>query len=162
MPVHLQDDARHAVLRGAEAQARSSGSPTIEAEHLLLALAAEGPVGRLLAEYGIDVQGIHEALARELERSLAAVGVELADHPLPRAPTAPRRRPKLATSSRQALVRAVGLARGRDERRITAPHLLCGVLQAELGTVPRALDLARVDRAALRASAERLLETTVL
>ena len=159
MPVRLEHDARRAVLRDAEAEARTLGSTTIEAEHLLMALATRDPdpVGRLLAENGLDCDRIKEALARETERSLAAVGVKVGDYPLPEVRAAPRRSPKLAASSKRALIRAVRFAHARKSRRITAPYLLIGILQAELGTVPRALDAAGVDRAAMRARAERLV-----
>jgi D-alanyl-D-alanine carboxypeptidase len=148
MPTRLEHDARRVVLRDAEAAARALGSASLEAEHLLMALATRerDPVGRLLAENGLDHDGIREALARETERSLAAVGVDLADYPLPEVRAAPRRRPKLA----------VRFAHAHQSRRITSPHLLIGVLEAELGTVPRALEAAGVDRQALRARAERL------
>jgi ATP-dependent Clp protease ATP-binding subunit ClpA len=158
MPTRLEPDARRVVLRDAEAAARDLGSATLEAEHLLMALATRerDPVGRLLADNGLDRDGIREALARETERSLAAVGVDLADYPLPEVRAAPRRGPKLAASSKRALIRAVRFAHAHQSRRITSPHLLIGVLEAELGTVPRALEAAGVDRQALRARAERL------
>jgi D-alanyl-D-alanine carboxypeptidase len=136
MPTRLEHDARRVVLRDAEAAARALGSASLE--------------------NGLDRDGIREALARETERSLAAVGVDLADYPLPEVRAAPRRRPKLAASSKRALIRAVRFAHAHQSRRITSPHLLIGVLEAELGTVPRALEAAGVDRQALRARAERL------
>ncbi len=49
----------------------------------------------------------------------------------------------------------VGVANG--SRRIGSLHLLVGILRAELGTVPRALAGADVDRIALATRAERML-----
>ncbi len=152
-------DVRAAVLRAAEEQAPALGSPTVEAEHLLLALASDrgGPAARLLAEVGLDPDGLRAALDHETERSLAAVGVRLGDFALPDPPRAPRRRPKLATSAKAALERAVRIAVAHGDRRVGAEHLLLGVVRAELGTVPRALDAAGVDRVALATRAERLI-----
>jgi ATP-dependent Clp protease ATP-binding subunit ClpA len=152
-------EVRAAVLRAIEEQAPALGSPTVEAEHLLLALAADRgrPAGRLLAEVGLDPDGLRAALDHETERSLAAVGVRLADFPLPDAPGAPRRTPKLATSAKTALERAVRVASAHGDRHVAGAHLLLGVMRAELGTVPRALDAAGVDRVALATRAERLI-----
>lgn len=153
-------DVRRAVLRDAETEACRAGSASVEAEHLLMALAAHDgdPVSRLLIEQGLDRDGIEEALAREEERSLAAVGVNLSDYLPPAIPPSRRRKPKkLAQSSKQALLRAARLARAQKHRRITGAELLLGILQAEIGTIPRALDGAGIDRAALRAGAEQLI-----
>jgi ATP-dependent Clp protease ATP-binding subunit ClpA len=154
-------DARAAVVRAAQEEAAALGSATVEAEHLLLALASDeaAPAGRLLAEAGLDRDGLREALERESERSLAAVGVCLGDlAPLRAAAAPPRRRPRFAASAKRGLERAVRVALGRDDRRITAPHLLVGILRADIGTVPRALAVADVDRVDLMARAERLLD----
>jgi ATP-dependent Clp protease ATP-binding subunit ClpA len=154
----LEMDVRRAALRAANDEALALGSPTVEAEHLLLALAADPstPAGRLLAQSGLDHGGVLAALDRETERSLAAVGVSLDDFALPR-PAAPRGSPRLAASSKRALERAVRLAVARGDRSIGAPHLLAGILRAEAGTVPRALAAAGVDRAGLASGAEALL-----
>ncbi len=152
-------DVRAAVMRAADEEARRLGSRTVEAEHLLLALAADthAPAGRLLAEAGLDHEGVLAALERETERSLAAVGVALSDFALPGVPAAPPRSPRFAASGKRALERTLRVAVARGDRRISAPHLLLGVLRAELGTVPRALAAAGVDRAELATRAERLL-----
>lgn len=159
MPLRREEDARRAVLNAAADEACGRGSRTVEAEHLLMALAADdhGAVGRLLSEAGLDREGLEEALSREIERSLAAAGVCLDDYALPVAPGAPRRAPRLAASSKRALHRAAILARARAHRRIASAHLLVGILQANIGTVPRALEVAGVDRGALLVRAERLL-----
>lgn len=152
-------DARAVVLRAAQVEAQAAGSPTIEAEHLLLALAADqrSAAGKLLADAGLDHDGVLAALERETERSLAAVGVSAGDFALPDAPPAPRRRPRFAASAKRALERGVKFAVARRDRRIVGAHLLIGVLRAEVGTVPRALAAADVDRIALATRAEQLL-----
>jgi D-alanyl-D-alanine carboxypeptidase len=155
----LGKDTLRAVLRDAHDEARAVGSSTVEAEHLLLALAADehDPSGRLLAESGLDHDEVRAALEHETERSLAAVGVVLSDFTLPETPGAPRRRPKFAASAKRVVERAALIARGRRDRRITSSHLLLGILRTDIGTVPRALAAAGVDRDALALRAERLL-----
>jgi ATP-dependent Clp protease ATP-binding subunit ClpA len=153
-------DARRVVIHASQVEAQALCSPTIEAEHLLLALAADEatPAARLLAENGLDHDGVRIALERETERSLAAVGVGVGDYALPDKPTAPRRSPKFAASSKRALERAVRLASARRDRHVGASHLLLGILHADVGTVPRALAAVDVDRVALVTRAERLLD----
>ena len=63
----------------------------------------------------------------------------------------------MAASARTALERAVKAAAARRNRRIVGGHILLGVLQAQAGTVPRALDQAGVDRGELRDRATALL-----
>ncbi|RZQ60108.1 Clp protease N-terminal domain-containing protein [Amycolatopsis suaedae] len=137
------------MLVRAEREAVDGGSGTIEAEHLLLALAGEGgPVIReALASTGLDHASILAALEREFDKSLAAVGVSRAAFDLPR-PTPRPGKPKLGASTKLALERGFALVpRKKDLRPV---HLLLGVLAAEAGTVPRALEVAEVDVPALR------------
>jgi ATP-dependent Clp protease ATP-binding subunit ClpA len=136
-------DARQ-VVRSAEMLATGLGSPTTEAEHLLLALADREPV---LADFGLDHDGVLAALEAERERSLRAVGISASDFDLPAAPLT---RPQFAASSKLALERAVRAAAARSHKRIGGGHILLGVLAAEAGTVPRALQIAGVDRQELR------------
>jgi ATP-dependent Clp protease ATP-binding subunit ClpA len=136
-------DARQ-VVRSAETLAAGLGSPTTEAEHLLLALADCEPV---LADFGLDHDGVLAALEAERERSLRAVGISASDFDLPPAPLT---RPHFAASSKLALERAVRAAAARSHKRIGGGHILLGVLAAEAGTVPRALQIAGVDRQELR------------
>ena len=152
-------DALRAALRGAHDEAQALGSSTVEAEHLLLALAADehDPTGRLLVESGLDHEEVRGALELETERSLGAVGVALSEFTLPETTGAPRRRPKLAASARRVIERAARIMAARRDRRITSSHLLLGILGADIGTVPRALAAADVDREALAVRAERLL-----
>jgi ATP-dependent Clp protease ATP-binding subunit ClpA len=141
----LTKDAR-AMVADAHGEARADGRGFVEAEHLLLALAHHPELHHL----GLERGELCAALAREEERSLAAVGVAAAEFG---APAAARRSrgPKLATSLKLALERAMTLAPQRGDRRITVRHLLAGVLAAERGRVPRALELAGVDIQELRA-----------
>ena len=152
-------DVRRAVLRAAQEEARALASSSIEAEHLLLALCgdARSPTGRLLAESGLDHDALRAALERETEHSLAAVGVAPADLTPPERATPSRRSPRLAASSRRALERAAHVALARKDRAITGPHLLLGVLGAEIGTVPRALTLAGMEPGVLAERARTLL-----
>jgi len=144
-------DARE-VVKVAEAEARELGSPTIEAEHLLLALADR--VAALPAA-GLDHDGVLAALDAERDRSLAAVGVSASGFepsPLPS-------KPKFATSAKSALELALREALARGDKRILPGHVLLGVLRPQAGTVPRALQQAGVDRDELRARTEAELDS---
>jgi hypothetical protein len=55
--------------------------------------------------------------------------------------------PKLATSAKLVLERAVRAAAG--DKRITSRHVVLGALRAPTGTIPRALECAHVDRVEL-------------
>jgi ATP-dependent Clp protease ATP-binding subunit ClpA len=148
------EDARQ-VVKAAETMASGLASPTVEAEHLLLALADCQPV---LADAGLDHDGVLAALEAERERSLTAVGISASDFDLPPAPLT---RPRFAASGKLALERAVRAASARSDRRIAGGHILLGVLAAEAGTVPRALAIAGVDRQELRdRAAARLNQPT--
>jgi ATP-dependent Clp protease ATP-binding subunit ClpA len=138
--------ARTAV-KDAEAEARELGSPTIEAEHLLLALTRQDPasaVGKALAEAGLDHDRVAGALDAERERSLAAVGISIHDFDLP-APH-PSSKPRMAAGAKSALEHALRISLERADRRIDGAHILLALLRAEAGTVPRALAEAGVDR----------------
>ncbi|GAB3580518.1 hypothetical protein GCM10027406_20170 [Leifsonia lichenia] len=149
----LSRSLRETVTRAVE-EARLRGASLVEAEHLLLALSVTdgSKAQRALAAAGLDHAGIEAALRAEREASLRAAGVE----PVPeeRLTATPRSsRPRWGTTARDALVRAHKVAaRGRD-RRTAESDLLAGILTIELGTVPRAIVLAGVDRAALLAAA---------
>ena len=85
-------DARGVAQRSRDA-ARERGSRTVEAEHVLLALAeTSGGVAReCLAPAGLDSEGVLAALDEEEARSLAAAGVARAEFERRRAARAPRR-----------------------------------------------------------------------
>ncbi|MEU7896110.1 Clp protease N-terminal domain-containing protein [Nonomuraea sp. NPDC049152] len=137
-------------------EAHRDGSATIEAHHLLLAIAADRETTsthQVLASAGLDHRAMRAALDREFEHSLSAAGVSLAAFDLPR-PSGGRERPaKLGASVRLALDRIASVYRKRDLR---PAHLLLGIVQAQVGTVPRALALAGVDQADLLT---RILQT---
>ena len=143
------------MLDRAGIEARHDGSTTVEAQHLLLAIAADpaGLPGRVLTAAGLDHDAIRAALRREFEQSLNVAGVSATAFDLPPATPDPDRVPQPGASIQLALERCLK-AGGR--RHIQPAHLLLGVLLAEVGTVPRALALSGVDRAALLAS---VLET---
>jgi ATP-dependent Clp protease ATP-binding subunit ClpA len=143
--------AARAVAEGADREARALGSPTVEAEHLLLALAGSPATeaGRALAAAGLDHQGVLDALEAERERSLAAVGVDAHAFDLPTTAAAAARtttRPRWGASAKLGLERSLRVALERGDRRIEPHHVLLGLLRAEAGTVPRALAAADVGR----------------
>src|SRR5690349_12971750 len=144
------DKYLRAVLDGATGEAARDGSATVEAHHLLLAMAAEPEPGvrPLLASVGLDPAAVRAALDREFEHSLSSVGVALSAFDLPAAPPGrPSRSPGLGASVRLALERGVGSA--VHQRDLRPGHQLLGVLLAPVGTVPRALEFAGVDRTGL-------------
>jgi ATP-dependent Clp protease ATP-binding subunit ClpA len=141
-------DAR-ATVKGAREEAMSAGDDAIEAEHLLLAIAG-GAGGLRSRELGLDRDRLLEAFAEEERRSLAAVGVDLSEIEPPAA-TPARREPRMATSSKIALQRALGAAKRRGDRHLDAGHVLLGVLSVEHGRTARALRIAEIDVEALRA-----------
>ena len=144
---HFAGDARVLTEQAVEI-ARELGSSSVEAEHLLLAASgASGPAADVLRSSGLDFDGIASALVAEMERSLAAVGV----HADPLVFSADVSRPRFGTSAKVALERTLKTAVARGEKPISCGHLVLGVLAAERGTVPRALECAGVDRDALRA-----------
>jgi ATP-dependent Clp protease ATP-binding subunit ClpA len=146
----------HAVLMRAEHEAREDGSKTIEAQHMLLAIAAVGAPATqcVLDTAGLDHETIRGALEREFEHSLSVVGVSARSYDLP-APSRGPSHPKMGASAKLVMERGVfGAARKKDLR---PAHLLLGVLRAEAGTVPRALALAGVDKADLVARTQEEL-----
>jgi ATP-dependent Clp protease ATP-binding subunit ClpA len=157
MVVRFAEHAR-AIVRQAEKEAEAAGSRLIEAEHLLLAMTGEHGIEArdVLASAGLDRDGIRAALDREFRQSLAAAGVALPPGGLPAASRDPERRARLAASGKLVLERALKAALG--QRQIRPGHLLLGVLGAQVGTVPRALALAGVDRGDLAAQARQALD----
>ncbi|MFI6871221.1 Clp protease N-terminal domain-containing protein [Nocardia sp. NPDC050406] len=147
----------HAVLTRAAEQAQAAGSTTIEAQHLLLAMAVrpEPETDRVLAAVGLDYEAIRAALDREFEQSLLAAGISRTDFALPAASPGVERPKQLGASAKLAVERSFTAVAKKDAR---PAHLLLGILRAEVGTVPRALALAGVDAAALRDRVQRALE----
>ncbi len=136
------------VVAQAEQEAMDDGSPTIEAPHLLLAIAAQDGTDaqRILDSAGLGYSVLKDALRREFANSLSAAGVSLDAFDLPRATPDPSRRPQLGGWFRPTMERAMA---ARPNGNLHSAKLLLGILGAEVGTVPRAIALAGVDRAAL-------------
>jgi len=139
-------DARAIVRAASQEEAQTQGTGTVQAEHLLLALSAHATLQHL----DLDHDRIEQALIQEEERSLASVGIASGDFDGPMASAAPRRT-RLATSAKLALQRALVTAQRHQDRRIETHHLLLGVLAADHGRVPRALEIAGIDLDELRA-----------
>ncbi len=138
------------VVSAAEAEARELGSPTIDAEHILLALAGldrTTTVGGVLAEVGLGRDDLVAALDAERERSLAAVGISIGDFDVP--PPRPTTKPRMAAGAKSALEHALRISLVRADKRIESGHILLALLRAEAGTVPRALREAGIDRTEL-------------
>jgi ATP-dependent Clp protease ATP-binding subunit ClpA len=145
------------VVLGAIDEAARRGAANVEAEHLLLVISAgDDASARVLAEFGLDHAAVEAALDAERERALEVAGV--APIAADRLRSTRRVRPGWGASFRDAMRRADFRARrdrGRDEReRLVVSAALLGVLRADLGTVPRALAYAGVDRQALIARLE--------
>jgi ATP-dependent Clp protease ATP-binding subunit ClpA len=148
-----------AIAERARDEARTAGSPTLEAEHILLALSAEPGTAayEVLASAGLDHDAIREALDAEFADSLTGVGVSLSAFDLRQPATDPARTPRWSQSAKLVFQRAANAVARRRDRRLEAAHLLVGVLDARVGTVPRALALAGVDRDGLTGRAEAAL-----
>lgn len=147
----LEGDARRAIMRASQDVAVGLGSPQIEAEHLLLAL-ADGPAGdpaaQALRDKGLDAEAVRVAIERDTERVLAQVGIDVSGFDLPPRPRRSKA-PRMGASARRALEQGVVGAVKQGEKKIGTHHLLLGLLRAEQGTVPRLLAAEGVDRADL-------------
>jgi ATP-dependent Clp protease ATP-binding subunit ClpA len=138
-----------------EVEAKRDGAKFIEAEHMLLALASDpdSDAARLLKESGLDHQRLASALDEERRRTLSFAGIKATDRTLIEA-TELDSSLSLGTSAKAAVRRAlVGSRHDRRRARLRSIDLLAGILQADLGTVPRALAIAGIDRAAVIARA---------
>jgi ATP-dependent Clp protease ATP-binding subunit ClpA len=151
------DTYLHTVITEGGVEAQRHGSPTVEAQHLLLAVAAQEGTApqRILASVGLDYRAIRSALDRELDHSLNAVGVSRASFDLPRPSATSKRPPKMGETCRLALER--GFASVSRKKDLRPASVLLGILRAEIGTVPRALALAGVDRAELLTRLENVI-----
>lgn len=148
---HFFGETTNRTFQIAHQEARKSGSRAVEAEHLLVALAANPTTvsGRVLIEAGLDHERLIALIREERRASLAYAGVEAPDAPL--APVSRRESPaRLGTSANEAIRR--GAAIGHRENRVrVGTDLLLGILGADLGTVPRILAIAGVERSRLEA-----------
>lgn len=143
-----------ALLGVATVEANNRGAAMIEAEHLLLGFLFDrhGQGTGVLAGLGLTYDAFDRALEQERVHTLAAVGVEIPDPArLAAAPRIRSARPRFGASAKDAWHRAARSARQRRSRgqRWTDIDLLIGILSAELGTVPRALARADLDRLTL-------------
>lgn len=132
-------------------EAQQLGAHEVQAEHVLLALSrARDESAALLADVGLDHDGILAALRVERDRSLAAADV--APVPDVRLQATPQLRPRWGASMREAMLRGGAEARRarRNHAAMRGVDVLAGILSAEFGTVPRALAYAGIDRVALR------------
>lgn len=132
-------------------EAKREGAKLVEAEHMLLALAAnaDSDAARLLNEFGLDHDRLASALHEEHRLTLAVVGMKATETKLQEA-TELDSSPSLGTSAKMAVRRAlIGSHHDRRRARLRGTDLLAGILEAEFGTVPRALAIAGIDRAAL-------------
>ena len=137
--------------RQVQIEAKRDGAKVIEAEHMLLALAAnpDGDAGRLLKESGLDHERLAAALHEERRRTLAFAGMKAPDEKLAEATELDHWLP-IGTSAKAAIRRAlIGSRHDRHRARLRDRHLLAGILEAELGTVSRALAIAGIDRTEL-------------
>ena len=136
-----------ALIALATDEASKARSDNVEAEHLLLALSSrpKTAAGGALAREGLTYAAIQDALQAEQHSSLRSAGVEpVADDRL--VATQRRRRPGWGASSKESLRRASQLGKKLKHRKMEELDLLLGILHAELGTVPRALTIAGIDR----------------
>jgi ATP-dependent Clp protease ATP-binding subunit ClpA len=147
----------HTIIEQAGHHASKDSSATIEAHHLLLAIAAqEGTTAhQVLISVGLDQQAIHDALDREFEDSLRAAGVSRGAFDLPQPTSDLNSSARVGASAKLALERGVAAATRKKDLR--PAHLLLGILEAHLGTVPRALALAGIDQADLTARVRQAL-----
>jgi ATP-dependent Clp protease ATP-binding subunit ClpA len=137
-------EAHFAALE-ATSVAAGLGSDSVEAEHLLISLAAGNcRAGHALREVGLDAPELRDAIRRDFERVLANVGIDASGVDLPA--NCRRTKPQFGASARQGLHRALTDAKQRGDRKVGCDHLLRGLLAAEHGTVPRILAAEGVDK----------------
>jgi ATP-dependent Clp protease ATP-binding subunit ClpA len=157
-PLFLPRETALVVVRQFVLEAKQDAAKFVEAEHMLLTLATDekSQACQLLNQSGLTYQQLMAALHEERRRTLAFAGVEPLDE-RQTAATELDRPLRLGTSAKAAIKRAMIASRDGRPRRphIRSTDLLFGILQAELGTVPRTLAIAGIDRALLMARAEK-------
>ena len=137
-------NARRVALE-ANSVAAGLGSPSVEAEHLLVSLAGTpDPAGSALRDVGLDPEEVREAIRRDFERVLGGVGIDASGVDL--AANCRRTKPRWGASAKHGLERAVDEAKHRGDKHIGCEHILLGLLRAEHGTVPRLLAAEGIDR----------------
>jgi ATP-dependent Clp protease ATP-binding subunit ClpA len=137
----------HAIGQRAIGEALARRAATVEAEHVLLAILnhADGAASKALARAGLDHAILEAALTAERERSLTAAGIG-PNSPLALVATPRTAKPGWGASVRDLLRRADKPAAKDDRPGALEIELATAILRAELGTVPRALAIAKVDR----------------
>ena len=147
------------ILKQAVHEAVDLGSPSVEAEHILLAISSHDSDGgkAALLRFGLDHNGIVGGLQAEFEKSLSAAGVDIKDFgELNRSGIKlKKKKTRWGSSATLVIKRAYMNSILEDEKqRIEPVHLLLALLQAREGTVPRALAAIGIDREALALSVE--------
>jgi hypothetical protein len=143
----------HAIGVAAAAEAVRRRARAVEAEHVLLAITAgASPVASTLSAAGLDHDTLDAALSTERARSLRGAGAEpVAPELLTSTPGTSK--PGWGTSVRELIhnaERPATRACGALETELAA-----GILSLKVGTVPRALTIAGIDRAGLLAALRR-------
>jgi ATP-dependent Clp protease ATP-binding subunit ClpA len=153
-PLLVTWEVGQAVVQQSEVEARQDGAKFIEAEHMLLALATDPDTdaARVLSESGLDHERLAAALREERQRTLAFAGFKVAEEK-PAEVTEVETSLSIGTSAKAAIRRALVGSRQDRRGRLRSTDLLAGILEAELGTVPRALAIAGIDRAEIIARA---------
>jgi ATP-dependent Clp protease ATP-binding subunit ClpA len=113
----FRKDSR-AIVLDAMKEARIRADARIEAEHLLLALARRSAwdAGRVLAEAGIDHDGLRAALDDEVRHTLEAVGVGTGATWISGSSLPVAGQPRWGESAKMALRRATIAAKDRGDR----------------------------------------------
>jgi ATP-dependent Clp protease ATP-binding subunit ClpC len=136
-------DARRVAME-ANSVAAGLGSPTVEAEHLLVSLASgDDPAGHALREAGLEPEEVREAIRRDFERVLGRVGIDAGGVDL--TANCRRTKPGWGASAKHGLERALREAKRRGDRHIGPEHILLGLLRARHGAVPRILAAEGID-----------------
>jgi ATP-dependent Clp protease ATP-binding subunit ClpA len=142
-------DARRVALE-ANSVAAGLGSSSVEAEHLLVSLAAgDDAAGRALRDVGLDPQELRDAIQRDFERVLRNVGIDVSG--VDASANCRSDAPRWGASAKQGLQRALVEAKRRGDRKIGSEHILLGLLRAEHGAVPRILAAEGIERDELTA-----------
>src|SRR6202049_4860290 len=116
---------------------------------LALTTSSDGDAAKLMHEAGLDHERMASALKEERRRTLAFAGMKAPEKKL--VPATEAESPlSFGTSAKAAFKRAlIGARHERHRAHLRGTDLLAGILEAELGTVPRALAIAGIDRVAL-------------
>src|SRR5258706_8348624 len=123
------------IAKRAREEARTVASPTVEAEHILLAISGQPGTAahQVLASAGLDHEAIGEALEGEFADSLMGVGVSLSAFDLRQKAPARARTPRWGQSAKLVFERAAKVVAANRDRRLEGTHLLLGVLRAQIG-----------------------------